>query len=73
MSFLDRSKVRINNNTTFSCSIQNYDYNSCSRDEFFKKIKEYEDRHNIKIKLTEDEFENYKNQLKDNVHLDKGG
>ncbi len=65
--------VRINNNTTFSCSIQNYDYSNCSRDEFFTKISEYEERHNIQIKLEEDEFENYKNQLKDNTLLDKGG
>ena len=60
-NFLDRSKVRINNSTTFSCSIQNYDYSKCDRDEFLEKISEYEKRHNIQIKLTEDEFNNYKN------------
>ena len=56
-----KRKVRIKNSTTFSCSIQNYDFSDCDRDEFFNKISEYEERHNIHIKLEKDEFEKYKN------------
>ena len=39
-----KKPIKINKDTTFNCSLQDYDFNKCDREEFFKRITEYEEK-----------------------------